>query len=80
MSNDIVFKIDGVQVKGKTGQTIMDAADQAGIYIPRLCDVEGLAPQGSCRVCTVKVNGRPAAPLHLLPEARRKLQKTDQWN
>jgi [NiFe] hydrogenase diaphorase moiety small subunit len=50
MSNVIVFKIDGVEVKGKAGQTIMDAADQAGIYIPRLCDV-----------CTVKVNGRPAA-------------------
>lgn len=61
MSNVIVFKIDGVEVKGEAGQTIMDAADQAGIYIPRLCDVEGLEPQGSCRVCTVKVNGRPAA-------------------
>lgn len=61
MGNAFVFKIDGVGVKGKDGQTIMDAADQAGIYIPRLCDVEGLEPQGSCRVCTVKVNGRPAA-------------------
>jgi len=61
MSKPVLFKIDGVEVKGKTGQTIMDAADQAGIYIPRLCDVEGLEPQGSCRVCTVKVNGRPAA-------------------
>jgi [NiFe] hydrogenase diaphorase moiety small subunit len=57
----LTFTIDGVEVKGKSGQTIMDAADQAGIYIPRLCDVEGLEPQGSCRVCTVKVNGRPAA-------------------
>lgn len=61
MSKSIVFKIDGMTVKGKAGQTIMDAADEAGIYIPRLCDVEGLEPQGSCRVCTVKVNGRPAA-------------------
>ena len=57
----LTFTIDGVEVKGKAGQTIMDAADQAGIYIPRLCDVEGLEPQGSCRVCTVKVDGRPAA-------------------
>ena len=61
MSKDIIFSIDGVNVKGKEGQTIMQAADQAKIYIPRLCDVEGLEPQGSCRVCTVKVNGRPAA-------------------
>ena len=61
MSESVVFKIDGVEVTGKTGQTIMQAADEAGIYIPRLCDVEGLEPQGSCRVCTVKVNGRTSA-------------------
>ncbi len=61
MSKKIVFKIDGVEVKAESGQTIMDAADQAGIYIPRLCDVEGLKPQGSCRVCTVKMNGRSVA-------------------
>ena len=36
----------------------MQAADDAGVYIPRLCDVEGLEPQGSCRVCVVKQNGR----------------------
>ncbi len=61
MGKALVFKIDGVEVKGESGQTIMEAADQSGIYIPRLCDVEGLEPQGSCRVCTVKVNGRPAS-------------------
>ena len=61
--------IDGVPVTAKSGQTIMDAADDAGIYIPRLCDHEGLRHQGGCRVCTVKVGGRsvaactqPAAP------------------
>ncbi|MBF0289132.1 MAG: (2Fe-2S)-binding protein [SAR324 cluster bacterium] len=58
---EINFEIDGVKVKGWTGQTIMDAADDAGIYIPRLCDTEDLKPAGSCRVCTVKVNGKPAA-------------------
>ncbi len=61
MSKTVVFKIDGVEIRGTSGQTIMEAADKAGIYIPRLCDVEGLDPQGSCRVCTVKVNGRTAA-------------------
>ena len=58
MGKALIFKIDGVEVKGESGQTIMEAADQSGIYIPRLCDVEGLEPQGSCRVCTVKVNGK----------------------
>ncbi|MBO9421112.1 MULTISPECIES: 2Fe-2S iron-sulfur cluster-binding protein [Stappiaceae] len=63
------FTIDGVEVTAYAGQTIMEAADEAGVYIPRLCDHEGLRHQGSCRVCTVKAGGRsvsactqPAAP------------------
>lgn len=61
MSKPFRFSIDGDHIEGREGQSIMDAGDQAGVYIPRLCDVEGLEPQGSCRVCTVKVNGRTAA-------------------
>jgi [NiFe] hydrogenase diaphorase moiety small subunit len=52
------FNIDGVAVMASPGQTIMEAADAAGIYIPRLCDVEGLRHQGGCRVCTVKAGVR----------------------
>jgi len=59
MSEKVTFTIDGVEVQGEAGQTIMAAADAAGIYIPRLCSMEGLVPHGSCRVCTVMVNGRP---------------------
>jgi [NiFe] hydrogenase diaphorase moiety small subunit len=58
MTATITFLIDGVEVTAMPGQTIMEAADAAGIYIPRLCDVEGLRHQGGCRVCTVKANGR----------------------
>jgi [NiFe] hydrogenase diaphorase moiety small subunit len=61
MSNTITFTIDGVEVQGKPGQTILEAADAAGIYIPRLCALNELTPHGSCRVCTVMVNGRPQA-------------------
>ncbi len=50
--------IDGTEIRAREGQTIMEAADAADINIPRLCDVEGLRHQGSCRVCTVKANGR----------------------
>ena len=57
----ITFTIDGEKITAFAGQSILEAADAAGIYIPRLCDVEGLDPQGSCRVCTVKVNRRPVA-------------------
>ncbi|MGV8935674.1 MAG: 2Fe-2S iron-sulfur cluster-binding protein [Allorhizobium sp.] len=66
---DFTFVIDGVEVTATPGQTIMEAADAAHIYIPRLCDHQGLRHQGSCRVCTVKAGGRsvsactqPAAP------------------
>ncbi len=61
MSETITFTIDGETVQGRPGQTILQAADGAGIYIPRLCAYKDLSPFGSCRVCTVMVNGRPQA-------------------
>jgi [NiFe] hydrogenase diaphorase moiety small subunit len=56
-----MLTIDNVQLQGRPGQTILEAADEAGIYIPRLCHLRDLQPFGSCRVCTVLVNGRPQA-------------------
>ena len=61
MSDTVALTIDNVQLQGRPGQTILEAADEAGIYIPRLCHLKGLQPFGSCRVCTVLVNGRPQA-------------------
>lgn len=61
MSDAIKMTIDGKEVQGKPGQTIMEAADGAGVYIPRLCAHKELFPFGACRVCTVLVNGRPQA-------------------
>ena len=61
MSESFAFSIDGVKIEGKPGQTILQAADDAGIYIPRLCAHKDLRPFGACRVCTVMVNGRPQA-------------------
>jgi [NiFe] hydrogenase diaphorase moiety small subunit len=58
MTEAVVFSIDGVEVRGRPGQTILGAADEAGIYIPRLCHHPDLEPYGGCRVCTVKANGR----------------------
>jgi len=57
--SDMTIFIDGTEVKAQAGQTILEAADNAGVYIPRLCAFKGLSPYGSCRVCTVIVNGRP---------------------
>ena len=59
MSQPITMIIDGVEASGTKGQTILEIADQAGVYIPRLCYSRDLVPGGACRVCTVLVDGRP---------------------
>ena len=59
MSDTIQFVLDGKAVKGQAGQTIMQAAENAGVYVPRLCAHKDLKPYGACRICTVFVNGRP---------------------
>ncbi|WP_462322393.1 2Fe-2S iron-sulfur cluster-binding protein [Halochromatium sp.] len=55
------FRLDGEQIPFQAGQTILDAAMAAGVYIPHLCHHPALAPHGSCRVCLVRVNGRELA-------------------
>ncbi|MBE0569242.1 MAG: (2Fe-2S)-binding protein [Deltaproteobacteria bacterium] len=56
--NRVTFTIDGKTVQAIKGQTILKAAEAYGIYIPRLCACKDLTPHGSCRVCSVRVNGR----------------------
>ena len=55
------FTIDGRAVPFADGQTVMDAALEAGVYIPHLCHRPGYAPHGSCKLCTVAIAGRNAA-------------------
>ena len=59
MSGSVPITIDGVRVSARNDQTVIEAADAAGIYIPRLCNHPELTPFGGCRLCTVLVNGRP---------------------
>jgi [NiFe] hydrogenase diaphorase moiety small subunit len=61
LSNTVTFLIDGEVVEAPAGLTILEAAERAGHYIPRLCHHPELVPHGGCRVCTVLVNGRPQA-------------------
>jgi [NiFe] hydrogenase diaphorase moiety small subunit len=61
MSDQIRFTIDGKVCTAEKGQTIVEAAKDNGVFIPVLCHYEGLAPAGTCRICTVNVNGRPVA-------------------
>lgn len=52
------FYIDQKAVSFEPGQTIIQAALAAEIYIPHLCFHPEFVPHGSCRVCVVEVNGR----------------------
>ncbi len=80
MSETFTFVIDDKEIEGCFGQTILEAAEEAGVYIPRLCHLKGLTPFGSCRVCTCMVNGRamaactqPAAPGMIVENASERV-------
>jgi len=53
----ITVTINGSEVSGGEGMTILEFARENGIDIPTLCYYEGLAPIGACRVCVVEVEG-----------------------
>ena len=55
------FMLDGEEVEFGHGETILQAATRAGHYIPHLCWHPEFGASGSCRICTVKVNGRTGA-------------------
>jgi [NiFe] hydrogenase diaphorase moiety small subunit len=61
MEEVLRFSIDGIEVEATEGQSVIQACDAAGIYIPRLCHHPELQPSGNCRVCTCKIDGRNSA-------------------
>ncbi len=59
--HDHTITIDGKEVPFQQGQTIMDAALAAEIYIPHLCHYPGLTPRGNCRLCSVEIRNKSVA-------------------
>ena len=55
------FTLDGKTIPFTDGQTIIQAASAAGVFIPHLCYHPEFKAHGSCKLCTVKVNGRQTA-------------------
>ena len=55
------FELDGAEVEFGPGDTILQAATRAGHYIPHLCWHPEFGAKGSCRLCTVRINGRIGA-------------------
>ncbi|OGO32915.1 MAG: hypothetical protein A2Z29_01615 [Chloroflexi bacterium RBG_16_56_11] len=54
----IKINIDGHEIEALAGQSILDVALDAGIYIPHLCHHPDLPPIGACGLCVVAVEGR----------------------
>ena len=56
---EIKLTMNGWEVRGKEGATILETASEAGIRIPTLCHSPDLRPAGGCRICVVEVEGYP---------------------
>jgi [NiFe] hydrogenase diaphorase moiety small subunit len=75
------FTLDGEELPFERGDTVLQAATRAGRYIPHLCWHPEFAAHGSCRVCSVVANGRPAASCTLAASAGLDVQSnTDTLN
>ena len=62
-SNDLVHvQIDGIDTTIKANSTILRAARESGVDVPKLCSTDSLEPFGSCRMCLVEIEGRKGYP------------------
>ena len=58
MPNTVQIEVNGRQVDAAQGEMLLSALRRAGTEVPTLCNYEGLAPAGACRVCVVEVEGQ----------------------
>jgi len=58
----VTLEIDGVEVTVQEGTSVMRAAAERGVSIPKLCATDSLEPFGSCRLCLVEIEGRKGYP------------------
>jgi formate dehydrogenase major subunit len=61
-ANQVTLEIDGHKVTVNAGSSVMRAAAEAGISIPKLCATDSLDPFGSCRMCLVQIEGARGYP------------------
>ncbi len=58
----VTLEIDGKSVTVPAGTSIMRAAVDTGVKIPKLCATDNVEPFGSCRLCLVEIEGRRGTP------------------
>ncbi len=61
-TDQVTLEIDGHKVTVNAGSSVMRAAAEAGITIPKLCATDSLDPFGSCRMCLVEIEGARGYP------------------
>jgi len=61
-ADTVRVEIDGLPATVKAGTSILRAARESGVDIPKLCATDSLKPFGSCRMCLVEVEGRNGYP------------------
>jgi formate dehydrogenase major subunit len=59
---DVTLEIDGQAVTVPAGTSVMRAAAEAGVNVPKLCATDSLEPFGSCRLCLVEIEGKRGYP------------------
>src|SRR6266702_2134285 len=58
----VTLHVDGVPVTVPAGTSVMRAAGDAGVNVPKLCATDMLDAFGSCRLCLVEIEGRAGTP------------------
>ncbi|MDR3370662.1 formate dehydrogenase subunit alpha [Rhodoferax sp.] len=61
-AHEVTLEIDGEMITVPKGTSLMRAAVDAGIQVPKLCATDTLEPFGSCRLCLVEIEGRKGFP------------------
>ncbi|MCI3203501.1 MULTISPECIES: formate dehydrogenase subunit alpha [Pandoraea] len=61
-TKEVTLEIDGEQITVPAGTSIMRAASEGGVNVPKLCATDSLEPFGSCRLCLVEIEGRRGFP------------------
>ena len=59
---EVTLTIDGYEITVAKGTSVMRAATEVGVNIPKLCATDSLEPFGSCRLCLIEIDGRKGYP------------------
>ncbi len=58
----VTVEVDGMPVTVPAGTSVMRAAAEVGLDVPKLCATDSLKPFGSCRLCLVEIDGKKGTP------------------